>query len=340
MPNADENIKITCLILTYNEEKRIEQVLKHATQWADEVVVIDKSSTDHTVEICHKFSSKIKVNSIPYSAQGHEDTKSFPAFASHSWIYLNTCSEIPTRTLINEIHKLLKITAGELDLVYVPRRMFSFGMNNPKSPWYVSYYPFLFNKNKTIISNKIHENFSPSTATNTATIPFSDNCCVFHLTHPTATQYMNSMTQYFSAEANKCMDPELKLRDCFQQIQEQSENIFKSGDDWVGIYCAWNIYWLGTALFIWEKQRNLDINQYYNELSAKLIESEWSDHPKTTLNFSNLNLQNKSVLNTSQFNYEMRTFLRPGLIVRLKIKLKRIKSLVHLWKLIKKIIKN
>ena len=38
-------MKITALILTYNEEKRIRIAVSHALKWADEVCVVDIASS-------------------------------------------------------------------------------------------------------------------------------------------------------------------------------------------------------------------------------------------------------------------------------------------------------
>ncbi len=44
-------IPITFMIGVYNEEARIRYVLEHAVRWADEVIVVNKSSTDRPVGI-------------------------------------------------------------------------------------------------------------------------------------------------------------------------------------------------------------------------------------------------------------------------------------------------
>ena len=45
------SVKISFIVPSYNEAARITPVLEHATRWADEVVVMDKGSTDGTLEI-------------------------------------------------------------------------------------------------------------------------------------------------------------------------------------------------------------------------------------------------------------------------------------------------
>ncbi len=44
---------ISVIALVYNEEKRIRNLLD-TLAWSDDVILIDKSSTDRTVEIAHR----------------------------------------------------------------------------------------------------------------------------------------------------------------------------------------------------------------------------------------------------------------------------------------------
>jgi glycosyltransferase involved in cell wall biosynthesis len=60
-------MKITAVILTYNESARIRIALSHALIWADEVCVVDKLSTDDTREIAQSMGAK--VFTIPFSKQ-------------------------------------------------------------------------------------------------------------------------------------------------------------------------------------------------------------------------------------------------------------------------------
>ena len=51
--------KISAVVITYNEEKNIERCLKTVVSFCDEIVVVDSFSTDQTVQIARKFTSKI-----------------------------------------------------------------------------------------------------------------------------------------------------------------------------------------------------------------------------------------------------------------------------------------
>ena len=47
--------KISVIIPTYNEEKRIETCLKSIPSSFDEVIVFDKGSTDNTLKIISRY---------------------------------------------------------------------------------------------------------------------------------------------------------------------------------------------------------------------------------------------------------------------------------------------
>ncbi len=50
--------KISVAIITYNEEKNIEDCLK-SVKWADEIIVVDDSSKDKTRQIAKEFGVKV-----------------------------------------------------------------------------------------------------------------------------------------------------------------------------------------------------------------------------------------------------------------------------------------
>ena len=49
------SIKLSLVIITFNEEKNIERCIKTAAIVADEIIVIDSFSTDQTPQICAKI---------------------------------------------------------------------------------------------------------------------------------------------------------------------------------------------------------------------------------------------------------------------------------------------
>jgi len=51
-------IKISAVIITFNEERNIERCLRSLTGVADEIIVVDSNSTDNTEELCKPFNTR------------------------------------------------------------------------------------------------------------------------------------------------------------------------------------------------------------------------------------------------------------------------------------------
>ena len=82
--------KISACIISFNEEKKIEECLKSLLPVADEIVVVDSLSTDSTLEIAGKYTDKI----FEQKFLGHIEQKNLAvAKASNDWILSLDCDE-------------------------------------------------------------------------------------------------------------------------------------------------------------------------------------------------------------------------------------------------------
>ena len=50
---------LSCCFIVKDEEKVLERILKVASEFADEIVVVDTGSDDSTVEIAKKYTDKV-----------------------------------------------------------------------------------------------------------------------------------------------------------------------------------------------------------------------------------------------------------------------------------------
>jgi glycosyltransferase involved in cell wall biosynthesis len=272
------NVKITFLVPAYNEVARIGMVLEHATRWADEVVVMDKGSTDGTLDLCHRFGDRVRVVPIPFSERSHENFTLIPGYVSEGWVFFGTCSEIPTHMLIEKCREALEARGDELDLLYVPRLMYFFGVSRAPENGGVSYYPFLFHRDRVVITNDINDNFHASDPARTLRIPYEPDCCVHHFTHPTVRSFWLSSLTYFSAEVQKDGPPEKVIREAFKGIEKLSRRVLMEGENWIPFYCALASYELGRALSVWEKAQGPPgtAAKKYMEMSQELLGREWT----------------------------------------------------------------
>lgn len=66
-------IKLSVVIITFNEERDIERCIKSVLELADDLVVVDSFSTDRTEEICKKYKTRF----IQHKFSGHIEQKNW-----------------------------------------------------------------------------------------------------------------------------------------------------------------------------------------------------------------------------------------------------------------------
>lgn len=101
----------TVVFPAYNEENRIENVIKNYLQYTDDIIVIDKYSSDKTIEICNKYNAK-----VIFYPSGIDDTEQIlmaNKIAKYDWVLYTICSELAPIELLNEFAKIVGISKQE-----------------------------------------------------------------------------------------------------------------------------------------------------------------------------------------------------------------------------------
>jgi len=93
-------MKLSVVIITFNEEKNIETCLKSAEAVADEIIVLDSFSTDKTEEICKKFKLRFEQSKF---AGYVEQKNAVAALASGDFILSLDADEVLSEKLTSEI---------------------------------------------------------------------------------------------------------------------------------------------------------------------------------------------------------------------------------------------
>ena len=266
---------LCCMVGCYNEEARISQVLAHALSWADEILIVDKGSTDKTVEIARSHGARVQVLGVPYAPQGEDNLVAWCQHARCEWIFLVTCSETPTREVIAKARAFIQ--EPEVDLVYVPRKIYSFGHHHPTSPWSISFYPFLFHRRRAIISNTIHDNVAARHPDRTRRIQYSPTCCVFHFTHASADGFLKAVSSYARVEAGQWEKGAIpgKLIRSFSEIQRAIPGILQCGWHAPKILAAWSLYHLAVILHGMEHLEGGSVYERYAVENEQLLAREW-----------------------------------------------------------------
>ena len=99
-------IKISAVIIVYNEEKYIQACLETLKPVVDEIVIVDSGSTDNTTSICKQYTENITTQLF----KGFGPQKQIGiSNASHEWILQLDADERLSVNLQQELLELKKI---------------------------------------------------------------------------------------------------------------------------------------------------------------------------------------------------------------------------------------
>lgn len=100
MISSIDPIKISGVIITYNEENNIARCLDSMIDLCDEIIVVDSFSTDKTKEVCNKYNVKF----VEHAFEGHIEQKNYAVSqASNSVVLSLDADEELSKTLKESI---------------------------------------------------------------------------------------------------------------------------------------------------------------------------------------------------------------------------------------------
>lgn len=105
--------KLSVVLATYNEEENLGDCLESIKDIADEIVIVDGSSHDKTVDIAKKFSAKILVTqNHPIF---HFNKQKALDLASNNWVLQLDADERVTKQLAEEVEMIINFNNQEIE---------------------------------------------------------------------------------------------------------------------------------------------------------------------------------------------------------------------------------
>ncbi|RJQ37747.1 glycosyltransferase family 2 protein [Candidatus Microgenomates bacterium] len=149
--------KLSVVLATFNEENNLTQCLESVKNLADEIVVVDGSSSDKTVEIAKKFGAKILVTDNPPIF--HINKQKAIDMATKDWILQLDADESVTEKLKEEIISIIDSgLAKGISGYWIPRKNWFLGRYLMKGGQYPDYTLRLYRKGKGRLPQKsVHE---------------------------------------------------------------------------------------------------------------------------------------------------------------------------------------
>ncbi|MBI4136970.1 glycosyltransferase family 2 protein, partial [Candidatus Roizmanbacteria bacterium] len=147
--------KLSVVISAYNEEEVIETCLQ-SVSWADEIVLIDNTSSDSTASIAKKF--KAKVFKRPNNPMLNVNKNYGFTKATGDWILNLDADESVDRELQDEIQNILVSENSPYVGYKIPRKNMLFGKWIRHAGWYPDHQTRLFKRGTGAFAEKhVHE---------------------------------------------------------------------------------------------------------------------------------------------------------------------------------------
>jgi len=142
-------------MIVKNEEEQLEECLNSASTFVDEMIIVDTGSTDKTMEIAKRYTSKV------YKYEWCDDFSTARNFsiskASNNWILVLDADEKVVKFNTQQVKKQMEESN---DLVGRIKIRNCYEMNN-KEEYYTEQVSRLFNRLKYNYTGRIHEQITP-----------------------------------------------------------------------------------------------------------------------------------------------------------------------------------
>jgi glycosyltransferase involved in cell wall biosynthesis len=192
MPN-----KISCVIITFNEEENIRRAL-NSVKWCDEIVVVDSGSADKTVEICEEFNCRIYQKEF----NGYGEQKRYAvSLAVNDWILSIDADEVVSDELCDEIKNIFNNYEINFNGFFLPRSLIFLGKQFKYGRESKEYYLRLFNRvYGNYSSDKVHEKVKLEGDTQKL------EGMLHHYSYTSLEQYFNKFNSYTTKAAQVLFD--------------------------------------------------------------------------------------------------------------------------------------
>jgi len=183
-------MKISAVLVTFNEEKNIKRCLD-SLKFCSEIIVVDSGSTDKTLQIAKKYGARIFYKEF-------SDFSSIKNFgirkAKNNWILSIDADEEISKELEKKIKKAIE---NECNGYYIRRINYFLGKPIKYSGWGNDYQLRLFKKEKGFFSGAVHESIKIKGKTGFIKAP------ILHYSYIDSKSYFEKMNRYTSMQAQK-----------------------------------------------------------------------------------------------------------------------------------------
>lgn len=195
---------LSIVLIVRNEERNITECLGSVKGWADEIVVVDQSSTDRTVELSRRYTDKVFITEPkdicnPDRMFGIEKAK-------NEWNLLLEADERVTTALKEEIDGILENDANIKGEYYIPVKSYFCGRWIKHCGWYPAYNLRLFKKGYVYFPPTLHTDGRPKGPAGYLSNP------LLHYSYPSIEDYLPKLNRYTRQWAKEAHEKGVRVK--------------------------------------------------------------------------------------------------------------------------------
>ena len=273
--------RISVVINTYNEEKKIRRCLASLKGFASEIVVVDMMSTDSTRELSKRYGARVfKHKKISYV----EPARNFAIEkARNDWIFVLDADEEIPESLKTYLKKEIKEPNAQF--YRIPRKNIIFGKWMKHSGWWPDYNIRFFKKGAVSWDEVIHS--IPMTYGNGVDLPDREELAIKHRHYSSVEEYITRMNRYTTIQAKELnkKGTEFKWRDVLAKPASEflrryfAEEGYKDGLHGLTLCLLQVLSELVIYAKLWQKQkfrkRKIDADDTFTELKKISNDFVW-----------------------------------------------------------------
>ena len=248
--------RLSAFVISYNRASIIPTCLR-ALAIADEIVLIDKSSTDETVASASGLVDRIIT--VPWSPTV-EETRAFALTqCTHEWVLFLDDDECLSPEALTFIQT--ELVSPRADIYEFPVRHYVLGEHDERAYYWPEHHVRLFRRGTVEFSPTVHGGTIRRSANNHI-ISADDGVCLHHLSHADVTQWIEKTNRYTSRpDRVRPSDTETDLvRFSQARINAWAQSGQPAGHDEypAAVALLRAIYDIVDRIKIWEEQRQVD----------------------------------------------------------------------------------
>ena len=184
--------KISAFVISYNRATILGTCLR-GLAFADELIVVDKSSTDGSRAIADAHADR--VITVPWTPTVEETRTLALSLCRHEWILFMDDDECLSPEAGERIRAELANPRG--DIYAFPLRHYILGRHDERAYYWPEHHVRLFRRGAVSFSRTVHAGIVRHSRRSIAFSP-DDGICIHHLSHPDVTGWIEKANRYTS----------------------------------------------------------------------------------------------------------------------------------------------